>query len=99
MTSVEAKIRAALKEFWDERAIETGPSGATTVEELLAPVESITALDVLVTLDEITKLQLPNSVIRKGGYDTCDQFVNDLTGKVMKRLSTKSTKGESAVSV
>lgn len=91
MTDTEAAIRSALKDFWDERAIPSGPSGETTVAELLAPVESMTAVDVLVELDKISGLKLPNTLIRKGGYDTCDQFVADLTAKVMKRIAEESS--------
>lgn len=91
MTNTEAAIRSALEDFWDERAIPSGPSGETTVEELLAPVESMTAVDVLVELDKISGLKLPNTLIRKGGYDTRDQFVADLTKKVMQRISENSS--------
>lgn len=88
--SIESQLRAALGQFWDERAIATGPDGATTVDELVAPVESMTAVDVLVALDKISGLKLPNSLIRKGGYSTRQQFVADLTGKVMQRLQGES---------
>ncbi len=90
MSDIEAQIRASLEEFWDERAIPAGPSGATTVEALVAPVESMTAVDVLVGLDKITGLKLPNSVIRKGGYSTRAQFVETLTAKVMRRVAEAS---------
>lgn len=91
MSDTEAAIRSALEAFWDERAIPSGPSGETTVEELLAPVESMTAVDVLVELDKISGLKLPNTLIRKGGYDTRDQFVADLTNKVMQRISDSAS--------
>lgn len=89
-TSIESQIRTALEDFWDERAVPAGPGGATTVDELVAPVESMTAVDVLAGLDKITGLKLPNSLIRRGGYSSRGQFVEDLTGKVMSRLQGKS---------
>lgn len=86
MADIEATIRAKLEEFWDDRAIASGPAGQTTVDELLAPVESGTAVEVLVELDAITGLKLPASLIRTGGYDSKHQFVEHLTDKVMQRV-------------
>lgn len=90
MSEIEARIRAELEKFWDERAIPVGSSGETAVEALAAPVESMTAMDVLAGLDKITGLKLPNTLIRRGGYNTRDQFVDLLTAKVMKRVQEAS---------
>lgn len=87
MPSIEIQIRTELETFWDQRSIPTGPAGETTVEELLAPVDSMTAVDVLAGLDTIAGLKLPNRLIRKGGYETREQFVEDLTAKVLRRLT------------
>lgn len=90
MGKIEALIRAKLAEFWDERAIPSGPNGETTVDELLAPVESGTAVEVLVELDAITGLKLPSSLIRRGGYDNKHQFIELLTARVMERVKQAS---------
>ncbi|HLO96296.1 MAG TPA: hypothetical protein VK195_18460 [Burkholderiaceae bacterium] len=90
MPDVETQIREVLGKFWDERAIPAGPTGATTVEALVAPVESMTAVDVLIGLDQVTGLKLPQSLIRRGGYNTREQFVEDLTKKVLKRIGGAS---------
>lgn len=90
MSDIEARIRAELENFWDERAIPVGSSGETAVEELAAPVESMTAVDVLAGLDKITGLKLPNTLIRRGGYNTRDQFVDSLSAKVLKRVQEAS---------
>jgi len=86
MSETEARIRAELENFWDERAIPVGPSGETAVEGLVAPVESMTAVDVLTGLDKIVGRQLPITVIRRGGYATREQFIELLTANVMKQL-------------
>jgi len=86
MNEIETQIRAALNDFWDERAIPAGPSGATTVEDLVEPIESMTAVEVLVTLDEIVGLKLPNSVIKPGGYRSKEEFIDELSTRVMEQV-------------
>lgn len=93
MNEMESAIRSELETFWNDRAIPSGPEGETTVDELVAPVESMTAVDVLAGLDAITGLNLPNKLIRKGGYTTCAQFVEDLTTKVMEQLALAAASG------
>lgn len=92
MNEIESKIRAALEDFWDERAIPSGPAGETIVDDLIGPVESMTAVDVLVTVDEIVGFKLPSSVIQAGGYQTKNEFVNKLSAVVMARVTAKSAK-------
>lgn len=87
MTELEKNIRTALEHFWDERALPNSFDGATSVEELVAPVESMTAVDVLVTLDAIVGESLPMSVIQAGGYSTKEEFVEKLSAKILSRLA------------
>lgn len=89
MDELQRKIRAALGQFWDERALPNSFDGAISVEELVAPIESMTAVDVLVTLDAIVGQNLPISVIQAGGYSTKEEFVDKLTSKVMARLARR----------
>lgn len=78
MGELEGKIKAALEEFWDEHAIPTEGGAASKVDELIGPVESMVAVEVLVALDKITGIKLPNSIIQAGGYETKDEFVSGL---------------------
>jgi hypothetical protein len=90
MTEIESRIRAELEKFWDELAIPSGPDGATTVDELLGPLESMTAVEVLAILDEIVGFTLPSSVIQAGGYDTKAEFLDKLSAQVMERVAKKA---------
>lgn len=90
MTDLEARIREKLEEFWDERALPIGPDGASIVEALVAPVESMTAVDVLTELDGIVGKKIPSSVIQAGGYMTREEFADKLSEKVLKFLASKS---------
>jgi hypothetical protein len=84
--SIEAQIKQALDLFWEERAIPSDPGGATSVDELVGAVESMTAVDVLVTLDKIVGLKLPVTVIQAGGYQTKDEFLEKLTAGVLAEV-------------
>lgn len=90
MTEIESRIRAELEKFWDERAIPSGADGATTVDELLGPLESMTAVEVLAILDAIVGFTLPSSVIQAGGYDTKAEFLDTLSARVMERVAKKA---------
>lgn len=89
MTELESKIREALDVFWEDRAIPTA-DGGSIVDALVAPVESMTAVEVLVDLDKITGVKISNNVIQAGGYMTKEEFVENLTTAVLKSLERKS---------
>lgn len=90
MSEMANKIKAALEEFWDERAIPAEGGAATTVDELVGPVESMIAVEVLVTVDKITGMKLPNSIIQAGGYKTKDEFVTKLGAAALAHAAKKS---------
>jgi hypothetical protein len=89
MDELEGKIKAALEEFWDERAIPADGGTASTVDELIGPVESMIAVEVLVALDKITGMKLPNSIIQAGGYGTKDEFVSKLGAAALAYAAKK----------
>lgn len=88
MNDIESRLREALENFWEERSLPGSFDEATSVEELVAPIESMTAVEVLVTLDEIVGENLPISVIQAGGYASKEEFVDKLSKKVMARLAS-----------
>ncbi|MCA7894483.1 hypothetical protein [Burkholderia cepacia] len=90
MSAMANQIKAALENFWDEHAIPTDDGAATTVDELVGPVESMVAVEVLVTLDKIVGMKLPNSIIQAGGYKTKDEFVNKLGAAALAYVTEKA---------
>ena len=90
MSELADKIKSALQDFWDERAIPAEGGAAPTIDALVGPVESMTAVEVLVTLDKITGMKLPISVIQAGGYKTKDEFVNKLGAAALAYVAKKS---------
>lgn len=90
MDKLELDIKQALTAFWDERALPPSGDGQSTVADLVAPVESMTAVDALLTLEEIVKFELPVGVIQAGGYQTKEEFVAKLSAAVMERVKDRS---------
>lgn len=90
MSELADKIKAALEDFWEEHAIPAEGGAATTVDELVGPVESMIAVEVLVALDKIVGVKLPNSIIQPGGYTTKDEFVSKLGAAALAYLAQKS---------
>lgn len=89
MEDKEASIREALEDFWEENAIPTDPDTQMTVDGLMGPIESMTAVAVLVTLDEIVGTTLPSSVIQAGGYASKDEFIELLTQSILEEVQEK----------
>lgn len=87
MSELLQKVRDALSNFWDERALPGGFDGATTVEQLISPVESMTAVEVLAELDGVVDAKLPSRVIQAGGYSTKEEFVDKLSAAVFEFLA------------
>lgn len=83
MDKIEKNIRAALDAFWEEMALQTESDGAITVDALVGPIESMTAVEVLVIIDAIVGAQVPNCVIQPGGYKSKDEFIEKLTKRVL----------------
>ncbi|WP_155626238.1 hypothetical protein [Burkholderia vietnamiensis] len=89
--SITEQIEAVLSQFWDDNAIPVDNSADDTLE-YMAPLDSMSAVEVLTHLDEIVGKALDaGSVIRKGGYDTKEQFISDVTTKVLAHIGTEVT--------
>ena len=86
MASLSDQIKEKLHEFWHECQLEDdldgGLFGAMGVK-----VDSLTACDVLVNLEPLigTKLEA-DKIIRAGGYDDEEQFVTQITAKVLEAI-------------
>lgn len=89
MDNMKAAIEASLLKFWADRSIDL--EEADSVENFLDGIDSLTAVDALIEIEKITGIEIPEgSVIRRGGYDSKAQFVEHLTGKVMKYIQGQS---------
>lgn len=84
----EQAVRQALEKFWDEVVVPE-----TTADLGLVPgvaLDSLTATDVLMTIESALGIQdqeLPQTLVKSGGYDSKDEFVEHLTGCIKACVS------------
>ena len=84
MDEQKQAIKTILGQFWDKHAIEMGHAPQSTVE-LGAPLDSLTSLEALLEIDRLLKRKVPvEAVIQKGGYQTREQFMEEITTNVLK---------------
>lgn len=82
MKALGEKIASALEDYWASQTLDA--SGTETVDDLVAAMDSFTATDVLDEIEQIVGIELPaGEVIRRGGYDSKDQFVSVLTQRIL----------------
>lgn len=84
MSTLDEDLKMALADFWDERAIPSDSSTATSIDDFVDSLESITAVDVLLTMDKVLGKKVPLCVIKAGGYISKDEFVNHLSNAVLE---------------
>ena len=82
MEKLGETIAAALDAFWASQTLDA--DGVETVDDLVAAMDSFTAAEVLAEVEGIVGIELPTGeLIRSGGYDSKEQFVNELTKKIV----------------
>lgn len=82
MNELGEKIVSALETYWTSQTLDSG--NTESVDDLVAAMDSFTAADVLAEIEPIVGMELPTGeVIRRGGYDSKEQFVTLLTQKIL----------------
>lgn len=95
MTEDELRIavRKALEEFWDARSL-GDESASGTLNDLVDPLDSLTAVDALLDIEAIVGITIPeDKVIRRGGYDSRKQFIDHLGQKVVNYVVKQTSTG------
>ncbi|WPN29898.1 hypothetical protein QMK54_29595 [Pseudomonas sp. P5_109] len=83
---IKTQIETLLNAFWDKRAQDIIDDPLST-DQLGAPLDSISAIDAFVGIDKLVQRKLPvELIIRHGGYNSKEQFVTDVTDKVLRHL-------------
>ena len=86
MTDLKEAIEATLSQFWEEVALEEAglPQG---VESFADTLDSPSAVDALLRLEKVVGIKLEASeLIRRGGYDSKEQFMTHLTERVLQSV-------------
>ena len=88
---VERCIRDELAQAAKDRTVlhrQSEPGETTTrnrAPSVQLEIDSLTVVEVLCAIEEVTEFEIPDEVVRAGGYDTVDQVVADLMPKVEQR--------------
>lgn len=94
MSSKQDPMHDALAAFWDENMLEPVESSLestddSSIDDPVMPLDSITACDALIDIERIVGRKLPvEKIVRKGGYSSKEDFINDITEAVTEFLST-----------
>lgn len=87
MEQLKLTIEQSLQKFWDAHSLAVDET-SEAVDGLVDPLDSLTAVDVLLELEKIVGMELPEGrVIRRGGYDSKTQFIENLTKRVLKYVA------------
>lgn len=85
------QIKQALEDFWSAQAISVDGE-STSVDDLVAAMDSMTAVEALVEVEKIVGMDLPSGdVVRRGGYESKKQFVEELTARVLTYVKEHNT--------
>lgn len=85
------QIRQSLEKFWEEESLGV-VADSTSIDGLVAAMDSMTAVSALIDIEKIVGMELPTGeVIRRGGYDSMNQFIDDLSTRVIQYVKEHST--------
>lgn len=86
MSTLQNQIEALLGTFWDDREIAIA-NDPTSIDDLGAPLDSLTACEAMIDIDDLVGKKIPVEVIiRNGGYESRDQFIQQVTEGVLTYL-------------
>lgn len=89
-TFPEAAVRTALGDWWDDQTSNSGESHPFanglegTVFDLRPVMDSLRIVEALVEVEELLGVDVPDSVVRRGGYGS----LNELFEHMVPRLRT-----------
>ena len=95
VTAVEARLRAELIEVVKAEASIKGvalPSAAADIAKAAVSIDSLVVVSILCTVEPIVGFELPESVVRAGGYVS----VESALGHLIPRIEEQWNKGKGA---
>jgi|GEM_PF-1069520 len=88
MTAEHEQLRGVLSAFWDQNVLEVPAEEGDAEEEIaidqpLVQLDSITAVGVLLQIEEVVgRHLLIEKIVRNGGYSSKEQFIEEVTHAV-----------------
>lgn len=87
-TEQRQQVREALEQFWEENRIAVEET--EDVEGLIDELDSQSAIDVVLRVEKVLHIDIPEEkVIRPGGYDNKQQFLDDFFERLDRFLADK----------
>jgi len=79
----ESAIRNHIKQFWNEKTDEEADNPfamerKNTLHDVLPVIDSLEIVKFMLRIEEIIDMEIPPKVIRRGGYDSCDEMMRHL---------------------
>jgi hypothetical protein len=104
MTFDPAQVERVLTEFWKretstslrESNADSAQNGDGDVFDLLPEMSSHEAVKVLLDLAPVVGVKLKKSLIRRGGYKNCEDFVTHLMHRISEELGLSGEKRKPA---
>jgi acyl carrier protein len=86
--AIEASIRTFLAEEGEMQAVLHGGNAVEQGVRAIGPqpvIDSLVVVEVLLELETQVPFELPESLVRAGGYDSVDEVVQHLLPKIQQR--------------
>ena len=87
----QREVRASVQDWWTREQeelqkiadpVEELQPNSGTVFDLVPMISSQHAVEVVLDLEAIVGYEIPDSVIKRGGYHSCEEMVEHLDGKL-----------------
>jgi acyl carrier protein len=88
MNNKQTQLHEVLSDFWAKNVLDVpadqgDPAEVIAIDEPLVKLDSITAVDVLIDIEKAVGKKLPvEKIVRKGGYSSKEQFIEEVTKAV-----------------
>ena len=91
-TFPETKLRDAIGKWWDEETSKrlNDPFAGGTLYDVLTEVDSLSAVNVLLTIEPIVGFAAPESIIKPGGYADRKEMIDHLVPALRKIYDKQS---------
>jgi hypothetical protein len=86
------ELTEAIDRWWEEQTLErtNDPFARGTLYDVLTDVDSLSAVNVLLVLDPIVGIKLPESLIKPGGYGNRQEMINQLIPAISNLFSKRT---------
>ena len=87
ISSKLSEIRDKLDAFYEDSSTPWG--GGTGIDSIGPPMDSLTAVESLVKIEDVLGERIPISVVQIGGYNSKEEFVNGLCESIRGYFADK----------